>query len=104
MKRVRSDTDEIIQPCGCIKVGIVCRYTRTKLAKALEDFGDRVQYSVFECILDGDLLDKMLARINKIIVEGDDSVRIYALCAGCEKVIRAIGLGKVTKTENVYVV
>ena len=30
---------------------------RTKLAKTLEDFGDRVQYSVFECILDGVLLD-----------------------------------------------
>lgn len=77
---------------------------RTKLAKALEDFGDRVQYSVFECILDGDLLDKMVARISKIVLEEDDSVRIYALCAGCEKVIKAIGRGKATKTENVYIV
>lgn len=31
---------------------------RTKLAKILEDFGDRVQYSVFECILDEKLLGK----------------------------------------------
>lgn len=71
---------------------------QTKLAKVLEDFGDRVQYSVFECILDSELLDKMVSRITRIVVEQDDSVRIYALCAGCEKVIRAIGRGKVTKT------
>jgi CRISPR-associated protein Cas2 len=77
---------------------------RTKLAKALEDFGDRVQYSVFECILDNELLDKMVSRITRIIVEEDDSVRIYALCANCEKVVKVIGLGKVSKTENVYVV
>lgn len=37
---------------------------RTKLAKMLEDFGDRVHYSVFECILDSDLLKKMADRIH----------------------------------------
>ncbi|MEW6376162.1 MAG: CRISPR-associated endonuclease Cas2, partial [Thermodesulfobacteriota bacterium] len=29
---------------------------RIKIAKILEDFGDRVQYSVFECLLEQDLL------------------------------------------------
>ena len=57
---------------------------RTKLAKTIKDFGDRVQYSVFECILDKNLLDKMADRIDKIIVEKEDSVRIYCLCANCE--------------------
>jgi len=41
---------------------------RTKLAKTIKDFGDRVQYSVFECLLDKSLLDKMTDRIDKIIV------------------------------------
>ena len=77
---------------------------RTKLAKTLEDFGDRVQYSVFECILDGDLLDKMIARINKIISAEADSVRVYSLCAKCEGIIKVIGQGKVTKNEDVYIV
>jgi CRISPR-associated protein Cas2 len=70
---------------------------RTKLAKALEDFGDRVQYSVFECILDGNLLDKMVSL-------GDDNVRVYTLCANCERAIKVIGQGKVTKSEDVYIV
>jgi len=77
---------------------------RTRLAKALKDFGDRVQYSVFECILDGKLLSQMLARINKIINVEDDSVRIYTICANCEKVIRIMGQGKVVKTEDVYII
>lgn len=77
---------------------------RTKLAKALKDFGDRVQYSVFECILDGNLLNKMVARIKRIVLEKDDSVRVYTLCANCERVIKVIGQGKVTKNEDVYIV
>ena len=77
---------------------------RTKLAKTLEDFGDRVQYSVFECILDGNLLNKMVARIHKIVSEEDDNVRIYTFCASCERVIKVIGQGKVTKEESVYII
>lgn len=77
---------------------------RTKLAKILEDFGDRVQYSVFECILDDKLLDKMIKRIQKIIIEEDDSIRIYSVCAGCEKQINVMGKGKVSKIENIYVI
>jgi CRISPR-associated protein Cas2 len=77
---------------------------RTRLAKALEGFGDRVHYSVFECILDGNLLNQMVARINRIIKVEDDSVRIYALCTNCEKVIRIIGQGEKIKVEDVYIV
>jgi len=77
---------------------------RTKLAKVLEDYGDRVQYSVFECILDNKLLDKMVKRIHKIAKVEDDSIRIYSICANCEKVIKVIGQGKVSKDEDVYIV
>lgn len=77
---------------------------RTKLAKTLKDFGDRVQYSVFECILNTDLLEKLVDRIDRIVVEKDDNVRIYGLCAGCEKAIRIMGKGKVTKDEDIYII
>ena len=76
---------------------------RTKLAKALKDFGDRVQYSVFECLLDKELLEKMTARIRRIILDTEDSVRIYSLCAGCEKAIVLIGQGTVTEDKDVYI-
>jgi len=77
---------------------------RTKLAKAMKDFGDRVHYSVFECILSGDLLDKMVARIEDIVEDGEDSVRIYALCANCTQAIKIIGTGEVSREEDVYIV
>ena len=37
---------------------------RVKLAKVLLDFGDRVQYSVFEAALDKKLFDKLVKRVN----------------------------------------
>ncbi len=77
---------------------------RTKLAKILKDYGDRVQESVFECILDKNLLDKMAEKINKVINQKEDSVRVYALCANCEKNIRIMGIGKVTCDEEVYII
>ena len=40
---------------------------RTKIAKTLLDFGDRVQYSVFEAKLDKNLLDKLVQKLLEII-------------------------------------
>jgi CRISPR-associated protein Cas2 len=76
---------------------------RIKIANILEDFGDRVQYSVFECLLDQDLLEKMISRLEKVVKKDDDSVRVYALCGNCEKVIKVIGQGEVTKEEKYYI-
>ena len=76
---------------------------RTKVAKILDDFGDRVQYSVFECIIDNELLEKMLSRLIKVANEAEDSIRVYALCGKCERVIRIIGQGEVSKEEKVYI-
>ncbi len=75
---------------------------RDRVAKTLLDFGTRVQYSVFECILDGKLLEKMTAKLSKMISD-EDSVRIYALCAKCEGVAKVLGKGEVTKDENVFI-
>lgn len=76
---------------------------RRKLAKAIKDFGDRVQYSVFECNLDDVLKDKMTARIERVIDPAEDSVRIYTVCAACFKEIRIMGTGEVTRDEDVYI-
>ncbi len=76
---------------------------RTKIAKILDDFGDRVQYSVFECLLEQDLLEKMIDRLEKVVKLDEDSVRVYALCGSCEKVIKVIGQGEVTKEEKYYI-
>lgn len=76
---------------------------RARVAKTLLDFGSRVQDSVFECIIEDDkLLEKMISRLSRMVSE-EDSMRIYALCSKCEKVIKVLGGGKITKDENVFI-
>ena len=77
---------------------------RTKLAKAIRDFGDRIQYSVFECILDDSLLVEMTERIRSIIDTTEDSVRIYTICGSCRKQVEIIGQGDISRIEDVYIV
>lgn len=76
---------------------------RTKIAKILDDFGDRVQYSVFECLIDRELLDKMMIRLQKAAKEAEDSIRIYAICGNFEKAITIIGQGEVSKDDKYYI-
>jgi CRISPR-associated protein Cas2 len=75
---------------------------RNKVTKTLLDFGARVQYSVFECILDSKLLEKMTTKLAKMVSD-EDSVRIYALCAKCEGVAKVLGKGELTKDEDVFI-
>ena len=46
----------------------------------------------------------MIARIEDIVEDDEDSVRIYALCANCTQTIKIIGTGEVSREEDVYVV
>jgi CRISPR-associated protein Cas2 len=77
---------------------------RTKIANILEDFGDRVQYSVFECLLEPNLLEEMVGRLGKVVKADEDSVRVYALCGNCEKLIEVMGQGEVGKEKRCYIV
>lgn len=78
---------------------------RTKVAKILEDFGDRVQYSVFEMELErSEQLDEMRSRLEQVLDPQTDGVRIYLLCQGCRAKIVILGQGAVYKDEEVYVV
>jgi CRISPR-associated protein Cas2 len=76
---------------------------RTRLAHALKDFGRRVQYSVFECLLDEKQLGRLRARIAKLIEPAEDSVRIYRLCAECVERIEYLGVGERTEDADIYV-
>ena len=62
---------------------------RTKLHNLLLDYGTPVQYSVFECMVDKDKLEKMKKAIRKIIRPKKDNVRYYSLCSNCVAKIEA---------------
>jgi CRISPR-associated protein Cas2 len=50
-----------------------------KVAKQCQNYGQRVQNSVFECILDPALLKQLQNKLEKIIDVEKDSVRYYYL-------------------------
>jgi CRISPR-associated protein Cas2 len=78
---------------------------RVKVAEILEDFGDRVQRSVFEMELDRpEQLEEMQSRLEKVIDPEADGVRIYFLCQGCLEKVAILGQGKVYRDEDVYIV
>ncbi|MCM8826472.1 MAG: CRISPR-associated endonuclease Cas2 [Candidatus Omnitrophica bacterium] len=76
---------------------------RQKISQKLEDYGKRVQYSVFECILDEVKFKEMIKELVSFIEE-EDSLRFYNLCEGCLKRIKVFGMAEVTKDEDVYIV
>ena len=73
---------------------------RLKVMKALEGAGERVQYSVFECRLKRQDLQRLKKRLKGLIEEEEDDVRFYLLCEQC--VERIIPLGKAEVTPEVH--
>ena len=50
-----------------------------KVAKTCEGFGQRVQFSVFECTVNEADFERLRQKLVKIINEEEDSLRIYHL-------------------------
>ena len=50
-----------------------------KVAKACQNYGQRVQNSVFECIIDPARLKQLQANLEKLIDKEKDSLRYYYL-------------------------
>ena len=78
---------------------------RTKVAKILEDFGDRAQYSVFEMELDRpERIEALRQRLEKTIDPSEDGVRTYFLCRDCRNKATVLGQGDLYRDEDVYIV
>lgn len=67
---------------------------RTKLAKKLVDYIDRIQYSVFAGELSESQLQEITAIVAKIIDNEQDSVIIIEVCANCLKKLKEMGTAK----------
>mgnify|MGYP001040444824 FL=1 len=76
---------------------------RTKAAKTLEDFGARVQYSVFECRLLPAEFNKLRKRLQPFVREAQDSIRFYFIGAEDVGRIQVMGAGKVTEDKSFFV-
>lgn len=72
---------------------------RSAVAHVLEQFGDRVQGSVFECRLDTRALGEVTRRLRDALEAPEHgNVRIYRACADCLSL--SIGIGAVATTTS----
>ena len=70
---------------------------RTRLAALLEGYGERVQYSVFECLLRESQLKALRRRMLPLLNLREDSVRFYFLPQDAVAQIAVVGVGAVTR-------
>ena len=77
---------------------------RVQVAKALADFGERVQFSVFEANLDPDELAQLIRRVNRVLHPEEDNLRIYPLCASCASRIEILGQGTATQDLDFIII
>ena len=62
-----------------------------RIAKACQNYGQRVQFSVFECIIDPAQWTKLKNNLEKIINKETDSLRYYYLGANYKKRVEHVG-------------
>lgn len=77
---------------------------RGRVFKTLKNFGQWMQYSVFECELDKMHFLRLKDRLDHLIHAGDeDSIRFYFLCESCKRQIERIG-GEKPRQEGAVIV
>lgn len=65
-----------------------------KIAKIAQDYGLRVQKSVFEAEMTPDGLQSMKQRMKTVIEPEEDGVKIFRLCQSCTAKRTGLGLGR----------
>ena len=77
--------------CYVIAYDISDNRRRTKVHKILVGFGKWTQYSLFECFLTRKQLVLIRSKLAEHLVEQQDSVRFYQLCANCVERVETVG-------------
>jgi len=75
-----------------------------KIAKVCTDYGQRVQFSVFECVVDPAQWTVMKHKLIKIMDEEQDSLRFYFLGANWKHRVEHVGAKEVMDTEGPLVI
>jgi len=65
---------------------------RRRLAKVLEGYGQRMQWSVFECRLQQDELHRLVIRLERIVKATEDRIRLWPVPEGSARRVIQLGL------------
>lgn len=77
---------------------------RRRVASELENFGVRIQYSIFECHLDDKRLEDLEGRLSELIDWETDRVAYYRLCADDAGQILTDGPGAVAADSDYHII
>ncbi|PUB72165.1 MAG: CRISPR-associated endonuclease Cas2 [gamma proteobacterium symbiont of Ctena orbiculata] len=75
--------------------------TRRRVRDILENHGQRVQYSIFECWLHNTALQRLRAMV-QMEIEVGDQVRWYPSCQACQRDIQWQGGGDRAENEEYF--
>ena len=74
------------------------------VAKKCEDYGQRVQNSVFECLVAPDQFIKLRSDLENIIDNKKDSLRFYYLGSNWKKRVEHVGTKKGYDPEGILII
>jgi CRISPR-associated protein Cas2 len=92
-----TESEQRGHPCGEHKMLTILAYDITeprrlkRIAEICEDYGMRVQYSVFECRLEADKFDQFWNELLTVIDTATDRLVGYKVCVACARGIRSAG-------------
>ena len=72
-----------------------------RIAKHCQDFGQRVQFSVFECLVDPAQWTTLRAKLEKEMDKNKDSLRFYFLGASWRRRVEHVGSKPAIDPEGV---
>lgn len=104
-----SPSEQRGHPCGHSEMLTLVTYDITnhkrlaKVAKLCEDYGVRVQYSVFECRLESSRLADFWLDLEELIDPATDRIVAYRICSSCAREILSAGTMQNTSQAVAYV-
>lgn len=70
------------------------------VAKTLENFGLRVQYSFFQCDMPHKIMEDLKNKLLAMININEDSLRIYPICEDCLGKTMKMGKGSIFEPKT----
>ena len=77
---------------------------RSRVAKILEGYGRRAQYSVFECEITGEQCDKLEQILQREIDMDEDDIRFYPMNRADIQRVRLLGRAELYRARGWYIV
>ena len=77
---------------------------RQHISELLLDYGKRVQESVFECLIEAPLANRMQERLRGTIDVECDSVFVFPVCDACLARATNLGLARQVSDPECYIV